>query len=167
VGTLKNLVGRVFGRWTVISRGKNSRTGQVRWCCKCSCSGMERLVTSCTLRAGTSKSCGCLIRETASARYGVKSPSWKGGRRLRTDGYVSIVVGPNKTRLEHCLVMEKLLGRPLLPSETVHHRNGSRSNNSPDNLELRSSDHGEGQTIPDLVAWATRILRLYSPNLLK
>jgi hypothetical protein len=55
------------------------------------------------------------------------------------------------------------LNRSLLPGETVHHKNGVRNDNRLENLELRASAHGEGQTIPDLLAWADEIKRRYSP----
>lgn len=43
---------------------------------------------------------------------------------------------------EHRKVMEEFLGRQLLSSEIVHHKDGNRSNNDISNLELTtSSDH--------------------------
>lgn len=38
--------------------------------------------------------------------------------------------------MQHRLVMEGVIGRPLMDGERVHHKNGKRDDNRPDNLEL-------------------------------
>lgn len=72
--------------------------------------------------------------------------SWKGGRMIDKDGYVMIKNHDHPYRnrhnyvREHRLVMEQVLGRHLEPSEVVHHKDGNKQNNHPDNLELYSSN---------------------------
>ena len=80
-------------------------------------------------------------------RSGEGHPDWKGGRRLDRDGYVLVYCTshPRKRKhsnvvLEHILVMEKHLGRYLLPCEVVHHKNKVKSDNRLENLELFSTN---------------------------
>ena len=99
------------------------------------------------------------VMAVARRRRAEQVANWKGGRTLtaKVDGYVRVRAPghPRTTKknpyvLEHILVMETVLGRYLRPKERVHHKNGRRQDNRPENLELwkmkdppgvRSSDY--------------------------
>lgn len=86
----------------------------------------------------------CKLHEQRFRRYGrlenIIAPKGAGG--FDSQGYYLITVDGVRV-YEHRYIMEKYLGRKLLATEIVHHRNGERWNNKLDNLELieNQSEH--------------------------
>lgn len=72
----------------------------------------------------------------AVAGKGPNHPKWKGGRAEMTyDGYVRLYHGPGRRVYEHRYVWEQARG-PIPPGYHVHHRNGIKTDNRLENLEL-------------------------------
>lgn len=167
---LINLVGKRFGKLTVLEKGepKVSKNGfsQVRWLCQCDC-GNKTLRHGRTLRSGEANSCGCITAERLRKLVKEKNPGWKRGWINDEYGY-KLVRNPAHHRAksngyvrEHIVVMEQKIGRLLLKEETVHHINGIKDDNRPENLELWTKNHAAGQRVEDLVSWAKEIIELY------
>jgi len=131
--------------------GRLSR-GRYTWSACPGC-GLERWVAKCNTAHSDKPcmSCAAVRRDL----IGEKNPRWKGGVRQGADGYRYISVPEDHPLIEmagrvfvhgkyryyiaeHRIAMAEKLGRPLLAWELVHHLDGTKDNNDPDNLELMS-----------------------------
>ena len=98
---------------------------------------------------------------------------WRSDRReygsgkewhLNPDGYIlryepdNPNSGPNGQVYQHRHVMSGIIGRPWSSKENVHHVNGDKSDNKPENLELWDSGQPAGQRVTDRVEWCIHYL---------
>lgn len=132
--------------------------------CFCGCGQKTTIATYTNKKRNVRKGCptrylnGHAPRSNAKLGYG----RWQNGA-----GYINISVRiiPVEDRwliderirkhqtksfvLEHRYVMAKKINRPLLKNETVHHVNGIKTDNRPENLELWSSSQPYGIRVSD------------------
>jgi len=93
-----------------------------------------------------------------------------GRKRETADGYVVVFLpGHSEAQatgwvMDHRAVMVDMLGRPLLPGENVHHKNGQRDDNDPGNLELWVTSQPSGKRPEDLVAFSRLMLSRYGDD---
>lgn len=87
----------------------------------------------------------CSGKDLSSRQLGYKNAMWKGGEIVTGHtggGYIKELAPEHSNAdasgyvLQHRLVLEKVIGRPLEKHERVHHKNGDRKDNRPENLEL-------------------------------
>jgi hypothetical protein len=76
------MIGKVFGRLTVVGREGNSARGERPYRVGCTC-GEETVVQGRHLRDGRTKSCGCLQRERVTKHSGSESLEYESWRCMK------------------------------------------------------------------------------------
>lgn len=168
------------------SKNRTAKDGLFSWCRQCNSSykkeanaKITKKCLYCDNKTTSSKSSMCKThseRLRLKGDLGLDIPVKK--KRARGEGHINVYgykivfrkghpnAHGNGKIAEHTLVMSEMLGRPLLPGENVHHKNGNRLDNRPENLELWSKVQPAGQRVEDKVIWAIDLLRLYKPEAL-
>lgn len=116
-------------------------------------------------KARTAKQCRFCATED-DMFFGKNNGNWKGGRAKYARGYAMVRCPEHpKARKnyvsEHVLVMEKAIGRYLLPGENVHHLNGIRDDNRIENLELWTKPQPTGIRAKDAYVHALSVVERY------
>jgi hypothetical protein len=113
--------------------------------CQCGCGGVTPRYQKTVPSRGYRKGDSLRYLPGHQVPFGKANPAWKGGRFVHKGGYVYAAAPdhPQANRdgyvYEHRLVMEHTLGRLLTKQERVHHLNGIKTDNRPENLALLAS----------------------------
>ena len=111
-----------------------------------------------------------------NGRFGDKASNWRGGRHSKSHGGYIRVYAPNHPNsqkgsvFEHTLIAEKKIGRYITKDEIVHHTNGDKSDNRPENLEVMlRSEHAHkhftsGDNIQNLLKYTKYLEQLLVDN---
>lgn len=145
---------------TFITKTSRIKEGKGKFCSsKCYHASMKAPVEKTCARCGNLFTVGKSRAETA--KY-CSAKCYTAGATgcVDANGYRHIYVRGRKWK-EHRYVMTQKLGRELRGNENVHHINGVRHDNRPENLELWVKTQPCGQRTSDLVDWAREIIQLY------
>ena len=138
-----DLLGLKINSWTVLEVDVYRKGKQTRFICQCKC-GEKKSISNNSLRNNRTRNC---IDCSNKARRKKRIINSQGYVLLHMEDHPNCWV--NGKIFEHQYVMSQYLGRPLEKNENVHHKNGNRSDNRIENLELWETSQPCGQRKED------------------
>lgn len=144
--TKKGMCGRC---WNAYMEARKLANGQI--CIEPNCERAQKAKGLCS---------GCYNRKLRSKTHPPQPVAPLGTKKVNPDGYVVVKTGRTKSEweLEHRLVIEHKLGKPLAPGQNVHHLNGNRADNHVENLELWNVPQPSGVRDDDFRKYVQRVL---------
>jgi hypothetical protein len=84
-----NLIGKKFGKLTVIKPTKDKSGTSIKWLCECECGGFKKVPPAC-LKTGSTKSCGCISSPDLSGKIFGKLKVLKRHKKTKDNNQVWI-----------------------------------------------------------------------------
>lgn len=144
-----NLVGKMFGKWTVLKYEGKNKNKKITWNCNCDCGNTNVIVLGECLRKGYTSSCGCFYknRYDLDGKYGIgytnknepfyfdledydniKNYCWF----KKKSGYIETTIKGGITKSIHRVVMN------VTNTDVVDHINHNCIDNRKENLRICS-----------------------------
>jgi hypothetical protein len=146
--------------WYLMNKTSNIRTRAITKVCEYCKS--EYLIPKYSENRSTfcDRKCSSNAIKSQLGVRGENNHHWKGGRSIER-GYVVLydydTSNPRRRILEHRKVMEEHLGRRLAINERIHHKNGIKTDNRIENLELWQGEHPYGIRWDDFPFYVEKI----------
>ena len=152
-----NLIGKRFGRWTVLEKTEERISGSIVWLCECDCGKIGKVRTA-ILKNGESKSCGCfqryVVKKTGNlikhghARRNYKSYTYNTWEAMKTRCL-------NENNKDYEYYKNRYICERWMKFENFLADMGER----PEGHELHRIDNSKGYS-PDNCEWKEKTLHL-------
>lgn len=96
----RRLIGRKFGKLTVVAFSHLAKLNKTVWLCRCDCGGEKKVRSDC-LQKGATQSCGCLANP-----IGPSNKQWRGFGRISQSLWYKYMVDAKKRGIPFTITIE-------------------------------------------------------------